>query len=172
MYLHMRTGSCPDTRRSILGFCLFWGILSFLGDQRSKALCPILLLRLDICSMAQATCEVVWFDVLLSDFGIKRTKVVPLFCDNKAAVYLTSNLAFHERTKHIEVDCHTIRERYTSGLIKPMHISAKLQIADIFTKALPLPVFARLVSEMGLRDIHFHLERLGFTPPPNLKKIK
>lgn len=87
--------------------------------------------------MALATCEVVWIDMLLRDFGVVRNKAMPLFCDNKAAIYITSNPAFHDRTKHIEIDCHTIRDRYVDGLIKPLHVGSELQITDMLTKALP-----------------------------------
>lgn len=108
--------------------------------------------------MAQATCEVSWLDVLLHDFGILRTKPVPFFCDNQATVYITSNAAFHERTKHIEIDCHTIRERYQSGFVKPLHVKGELQLADLFTKPLFVRPFTRLLSKMSLSNIHSHLE--------------
>lgn len=104
--------------------------------------------------MALATCEVVWIDKLLREFGIPKQKVIPLFCDNNVAIYITSNPAFHERTKHIEIDCHTIRDRYVSGLIKPLHVPAESQVADIFTEPLSSPDFARLVSKMGLHNLH------------------
>lgn len=108
--------------------------------------------------MALATCEAVWIDILLQDFGIPKSKAIPLFCDNRSAVYITSNSAFHERSKHIEIDCHTVREKYVAGLIKPMHVSNKFQIADILTKALPGPAFSRLVGKMGLKNVYSHLE--------------
>lgn len=108
--------------------------------------------------MAQAACEVSWIDILLHDFGIIRTKPVPLFYDNQVAVYITSNATFHERTKHIEIDCHTIRERYKSGLVKLLHVKGVLQLADVFTKLLFVGPFTRLLSKMSLSNIHAHLE--------------
>lgn len=69
-------------------------------------------------------------DILLHDFGIPKSKAILLFCENSYTVYITSNLAFHELTKHIELDCHTVRERYVLGLIKPMHISKDFLTID------------------------------------------
>lgn len=95
-----------------------------------------LLAEAEYKSMAQVACEVSWINALLQDFGIQRSKPIPLFCDNNAAIYITSNTAFHERTKHIEIDCHSIRERYIKGLIKPMHVKSELQLADLLNPCL------------------------------------
>ena len=104
--------------------------------------------------MTQATCEVVWATALLKDFGIERMKVVPLLCDNQAAVYISSNPVFHERTKHIEIDCHTVREKYLAGVIKPMHIRNNLQLADIFTKPLGATAFESILCKMNFFSLY------------------
>jgi len=56
--------------------------------------------------------------------------------------------------KHIEVDCHLVRFRITEGVIKTFYVSSQFQTADIFTKALGLPTFSRLVNCLGLIDIY------------------
>ena len=56
--------------------------------------------------------------------------------------------------KHIEVDCHLVRDKITEGVIKTFYVSSQFQTADIFTKALGLPTFSRLVNCLGLIDIY------------------
>ncbi|KAL2227627.1 UNVERIFIED_CONTAM: hypothetical protein Sindi_2121400 [Sesamum indicum] len=57
-------------------------------------------------SMTTTVCEIVWVNNLLKDLGVKVLTPVPFFCDNKADIHITENPVFHERTKHVEIDCH------------------------------------------------------------------
>ena len=88
--------------------------------------------------MANATAEVMWVQTLLKELGIKASKHARLWCDNIGAKYLSANPVFHVRTKHIEVDFHFVRERVAQGLLQIQFVSTDDQVADGFTKPLPI----------------------------------
>ena len=73
-------------------------------------------------SMATVTSEVVWLIALFKTFGLNHTQPAFLYCDSKAALYIAANPMYHERMKHIEIDCHFIREKIEDRVIKTFHV--------------------------------------------------
>jgi hypothetical protein len=105
-------------------------------------------------AMTSTTCEVQWLSYLLHDLHASYLTLALLFCDNNSARYIAQNNVFHERTKHIEIDCHVVREKLMAGIIKLLPIESEHQIADILTKPLePLP-FHHHLPKLGIVDIY------------------
>jgi hypothetical protein len=100
--------------------------------------------------MSSAYSEVVWLRGLLAELRVKQQTPTPLHADNMSAIHISINLVFHERTKHIEVDCHYFRDIVDRNLISLPHVPSDLQIADIFTKALGGTQHDCLVSKLML----------------------
>eukprot|EP00268_Persea_americana_P028010 TRINITY_DN27257_c0_g1_i2.p1 TRINITY_DN27257_c0_g1~~TRINITY_DN27257_c0_g1_i2.p1 ORF type:complete len:170 (+),score=20.05 TRINITY_DN27257_c0_g1_i2:270-779(+) len=101
-------------------------------------------------SVSSASNEVLWLHRLLREFGVPIREATPLNGDNTSAIQIASNLVFHERTKHIEVDCHFIRQHFLSRLLFLPHVSSHNQLADLFAKALPRPRHDFLVTKLML----------------------
>ncbi|KAL0414235.1 UNVERIFIED_CONTAM: Retrovirus-related Pol polyprotein from transposon RE2 [Sesamum radiatum] len=149
--------SCLDSRRSISSHYrllhLPWFLHHFLEDQETSYSVPIFC-RAEYRSMASTVSELLWISYLLRDLQLPVQRLIPFWCDNKAALHMTANPVFHERTKHLDIDCHLVRDQFKAGFISPSHISGLHQPADLFTKAVPLPSFTRLMSKLGLVSKH------------------
>ena len=104
--------------------------------------------------MAVADCEAQWLSYLLQDLQCPLSSPIPLFSDNNSAIHIATNPVLHAKTKHIEMDCHTIKEKITSGLLHLLPILSKDQTANIFTKTLYPGPFQLMVSKLGLIDIY------------------
>ena len=74
--------------------------------------------ELEYRAMATATCELVWLKQLLRELKFGKIDQMKLVCDNQAALHIASNPVYHERTKHIEIDCHFVREKILSVLLQ------------------------------------------------------
>lgn len=97
--------------------------------------------------MASTTCELIWLKRLLNDFGV-------LHPQSLIKLHIAANPVFHERTEHIELDCHHFQEKIQTRLIKTAHVPSVHQIADIFTKALGKEQLYRLSDKLGIHNVH------------------
>ncbi|RVX02837.1 Retrovirus-related Pol polyprotein from transposon TNT 1-94 [Vitis vinifera] len=105
-------------------------------------------------TMALATCELIWLRHFLRELRFGKDEQMKLICDNQVALHIASNPVFHERTKHIEVDCHFIREKIASGCVATSFVNSNDQLADIFTKSLRGPRIKYICNKLGAYDVY------------------
>ncbi|RVW72021.1 Retrovirus-related Pol polyprotein from transposon RE1 [Vitis vinifera] len=105
-------------------------------------------------AMALATCELIWLKHLLRELRFGKDEQMKLICDNQAALHIASNPVFHERTKHIEVDYHFIREKIASGCMATSFVNSNDQLSDIFTKSLRGPRIKYICNKLGAYNIY------------------
>lgn len=144
---------CPDTRRSMSGFCVFLGsnLLSWSAKRqptvsRSSA-------EAEYRAVANAVAETTWIRQLLRELHQPLHRATIVFCDSISAVYMSANPVQHQRTKHIELDLHFVRERVALGQVRGLHVPSSTQFVDVFTKGLSSSLFLDFRSSLNVREL-------------------
>ena len=105
-------------------------------------------------AMTQSVCEIMCICQLLMEVGIKTSVPAKLWCDNKVSMHIASNPIFHERTKHVEIDCHFVREKIQLGLIFIGYVKTRKQLEDIFTNPFSGDRVSYLCNKLDMINIY------------------
>lgn len=142
---------CPNTRRSTTGFCILLGQTPISWKAKRQSVVSRSSAEAELRSMAMTICEVMWVKQLLKDLGMKDNDVVPVYCDNQATLAITANPVHHDRTKHAAIDCHFLRDKAADGTVQPAYVPTSQQVADIFTKSLPITKHYHFLNKLGVQ---------------------
>ena len=143
---------CADTRRSVTGWCMFLGNALISWKSKKQARVSKSSTESKYRAMSSTYSKIVWLRGLLGELSVPQLTPIPPHADNTSAMHFAANPVFYERTKHIEVDCHSIREVVSRQEITLLHISTEHQTADVFTKALSRPCNQFLIDKLMLLD--------------------
>ena len=100
-------------------------------------------------ALAEAVKEAIWLQGLVSDLGLMQNKST-MFCDSQSAIYLTKNQMYHERTKHIDVRYHFIRDIVSQGTIVVQKVSTYDNPADMMIKTVSVSKFRHCLDLVGV----------------------
>ncbi|GJS68100.1 hypothetical protein Tco_0682665 [Tanacetum coccineum] len=109
--------SCLMTKRSLTGYCIFLGQSLVSWKTKKQATVSRSSTEAEYRSMPATTCELLWLSFLLKDLHIQVQLPVTLFCDKKSAQQIAANPCFHDRTKHLDIDCYFTRDKIQEGFL-------------------------------------------------------
>nr|GFA66123.1 ribonuclease H-like domain-containing protein [Tanacetum cinerariifolium] len=142
---------CPSTRRSTFGYCIFLGdnLLSWSSKRqhtitRSSA-------EAEYHDVANVVAETAWLHNLHRELHSPLSTATLVYCDNVSVVYLSANPVQHQRTKHLEIDIHFVRDMVQTSHIWVLYVPSHYQYADIFTKGLLTALFEDFCSSLSVR---------------------
>ena len=103
-------------------------------------------IEVDFQALTQGKYEIMWIKILLKELHMEPKVPMKVYCDNKATINIAHNLVQHNRTKHVEVDRHFIKEKIESGKISTPFVTTKQQLGEIVTKGIPSITFDYIVG--------------------------
>ncbi|GJU58423.1 ribonuclease H-like domain-containing protein [Tanacetum coccineum] len=142
---------CPTTRRSTLRYCVFPGNNLLSWSSKRQPTLSRSSVEAEYRSVANAVTETCWLHNLLRELHTPLSSATLVYCDNVSAVYLSCNPVQHQRTKHIEIDIHFVRDLVVAGQVRVLPVPSRYQFADIFTKGLSSALFEELLSSLSVR---------------------
>ncbi|GKD24502.1 retrovirus-related pol polyprotein from transposon RE1 [Tanacetum coccineum] len=144
--------ACPITRRSVTEPAIFLGKCLISWSSKKQSVVSRSSTEAEYKALADCTCEITWLKCLLKDLHINLTNPTTIYCDNASTIALASNPIQHARTKHIELDCHFVRDKIRECSISPTFIPSRLQAVDVLTKGLCKVLHYNYISKFGICD--------------------
>nr|GEZ93597.1 copia protein [Tanacetum cinerariifolium] len=152
---------CKDTFKSTSGGAQFLGEKLVSWSSNKQDCTAMSTTEAEYVSLSSCCAQVLWVRTQSTDYGFHFNKIL-IYCDLKSAIAISCNPVQHSRTKHIAVRYHFIKEHVEKGTIELYFVKTDYQLADLFTKALPVYRFNYLVRRLGMRSLsHQELDRLA-----------
>jgi hypothetical protein len=139
-------------RHSISGFSFHYGAGAVSWSSKKQNIVSLSSTEAEYAAQTHAAKEAIWLRSFVSEINEKGEEPLTLHCDNQGAIALAKDNKFHARTKHIDQCYHFIREAVEDGKINVKYVPTDDNVSDILTKALPKPMFQRMVELLGLAN--------------------
>ena len=142
--------SNPNDRKSISGFAFLLGGGAISWSSKKQTSVALSSTEAEYMAASHAARHAIWLKRLFEDIGILNLNSITLFIDNQSALSLSGDVMFHQRTKHIDVQYHFLRNAVLDGTLSTFYCPTADMVADIMTKALPKPQHQKLTEDLGV----------------------
>eukprot|EP00253_Pinus_taeda_P008373 PITA_08373 len=143
----------PDDRKSTAGYVFTLGSGPITWACKKQAAISLSSAEAEYRGALEASKEALWLRQILSEFGFEQQHPTTLWCDNQSAIQLCKDPVQHQRSKHIELHMHFIRNLIHDHVLEVQYCSTDDQVADIFTKALTEAKFTKLRYMLGVQAV-------------------
>lgn len=156
-YVDADWANCPYDRKSYTGYAFTLGGCPISWETRKQRTVALSSTEAEYMALAEAAKEAVYLRRLLCSIGFEALARVRILCDNNGARKLAENPVFHNRSKHIDVRHHYVREVLERGELKIIYTSTDEMTADILTKGLPRQKHLRCMKLLGLASVEISI---------------
>ena len=153
-YSNADWGTCRMSSWSLTGYCVFLEDSLVSWKTKKQKIVAKSSAEAEYRAMSATIFELEWITHLLLDLHLPLHLPVLMHRDNKAAQHVAENPVFHERTKHLNIDCHYTRDKVLEGFLQTTHVSSQEQLAHLMTKPFSESQHNFLCSRLGLLDSH------------------
>jgi hypothetical protein len=137
-------------RKITPGCCFSLGSTMISWQSRKQSSIALNTMEAEYIVACFASCEAIWLRNLLIGLFDLEMRGTMILCDNQSCIKMTKNPVFHDRSKHIEICYHFIRDMVQRGALKLQYISTDEQVADVLTKPLSRVKFEHFRDKLGI----------------------
>ena len=139
--------------RSTTGYCTILGGNLVMWSEKQNVVSKSST-EVELRAMSSGIDKVLWIQGILHELQIPCEEPIRLFCDNRSAISIALDPVYHDRIKHVNIDRFYIKEKLDAKILETSYVSSTEQCAGIFTKGLPSKAFSKLISKLGMKNIH------------------
>ena len=146
-------GKDLDERKSITGFVFFMGDTSFTWSSKKQSILTLSSCEAEYVAANLVVCHLIWLRNMLKFLGFPQESPTEIYIDNRSAIALAKNPVCHERSKHINIRHHFIREHVKNKEVELISCKINDQVVDIFTKPLKGEIFITFKFMLGMTSL-------------------
>ncbi|KAE8656273.1 hypothetical protein F3Y22_tig00117005pilonHSYRG00292 [Hibiscus syriacus] len=139
-----------DDRKSTSGYVFMLGTGAVSWSSKKQSIVTLSTTEVEFVATIACACQAIWLKKILEELQFKEDGPTLIYCDNSSAIKLSKNPVLHDRSKHIDVKYHFLRDLMNDGVINLVYCRSEDQIADILTKPLKFPAFQKLNELLGV----------------------